>query len=262
MQYVTIERRGRISIVRFDRGDGVNGLSQQLMRELTEAARSFESDTETSAIVLTGGEQVFTLGYDLKDPEAGAARHAGMAERRKALQYGPRMCDAWEALEPMTFAAIEGWCVGGGAALAVSLDMRVMAEDATLYVPEIERGMNMSWGSVPRFVNLLGPARTKRVVVMAEKIEAQRAEGWGLCDEVAPRGGALERALSLAERVAQLPPVQVRMCKQGVDMAAKALNRAVSYMDGDQFALSQSGADYEEGIKSFLQKRPPKYTGR
>ena len=232
------------------------------MRELVDVARSFEDDTETNAIVLTGTAKVFSLGYDLKDPEPGAVAAAGLAGRRKALQLGSRLCAAWEALEPMTFVAIEGYCVGGGAALAVACDMRVMAADATLYVPEIERGMNMSWQSVPRFVNLIGPARTKRVVVMAEKIGAERAHAWGLCDEVAPPGQALARALELAERVAALPPVQVRMCKQGIDVAAKALNHAVSFMDADQLALAQSSEDCAEGVRSFFERRSPKYTGR
>lgn len=262
MGEVSVEREGRIAIVRIDRGDGVNALSHAVMTRLVEVARSFEDDLDTAAVVLTGAPGVFTLGYDLKDPAARVARGAGLGERRKAAQLGPKMCRAWEAIEPMTFVAIEGWCVGGGAALAVACDLRVAAENATLYVPEVERGMNMSWQSVPRFVNLMGPARTKRLVAMAEKVSAERALAWGLVDEVAPAGGALARALELARRVAELPPVQVRMCKQGIDAAAKALNHAVSVMDADQFALAQSSEDFAEGVRSFLEKRKPKYTGR
>ncbi|MFX6743372.1 enoyl-CoA hydratase/isomerase family protein, partial [Acinetobacter baumannii] len=81
-------------------------------------------------------------------------------------------------IEAFTVAAIEGWCVGGGVALAVSLDLRVVGRGATLYVPEIERGMNMSWGSLPRLVNLVGPAKAKRIVVLAERIDATRAVSW------------------------------------------------------------------------------------
>lgn len=262
MQQVSLEREGRIAIVRFDRGDDVNGLSHALMRELLAVARSFEEDSELSAIVLSGGERVFSLGYDLKDPEARTLQGAGLAERRKALQLGPRLCAAWEALEPLTIAAIEGWCVGGGAALAVSLDLRVMSENATFYVPEVERGMNMSWGSAPRFVRLAGPARSKRVVALAEKVTAPRALEWGLCDAVAPPGAALERALGFARRAAELPPVALRMCKQGIEQAAKALDRAVSFMDGDQFALTQTSEDYREGIRAFLEKRKPEFSGK
>ena len=162
----------------------------------------------------------------------------------------------------MTFCAIEGWCVGGGGALAVATDIRIMGESARLYVPEIERGMNMSWQSVPRFVNLVGPARAKRIVVMAEKIDAARALDWGFADEVVADGRTFDKAMEMAERVATLPPVQVRMCKQDVNAAAHALNHAVSHMDFDQFMLAQSSEDYAEGVQSFLEKRPPRYTGR
>ena len=260
-QYVTIEKQGRIAVVRFDRGDGVNAMSRAVMAELLAAARSFEDDIETSAIVLTGAAKNFTLGFDLKDPESARQFEAGLAERRNLLQLGPKMAAAWEALEPMTFCAIEGWCVGGGAALVVACDIRVMGESAHIYVPEIERGMNMSWQSVPRFVNLVGPAKAKRIVVMAERITAGRALDWGLADEVVADGGAFDKAMEMAERVASLPPVQVRMCKQDINVAATALNHAVSFMDIDQYAVAQSSDDFQEGVRAFLEKRPPRFTG-
>jgi len=171
------------------------------------------------------------------------------------------MCRAWEAIEPITIVAIEGWCVGGGAALAAACDLRVMAEGATIYVPEIERGMNLGWQSVPRLVNLVGPSRTKRIVVLAEKIKAGRALDWGLVDEVAPDGGTLAKALQMAEQVAALPPIQVRMCKEAVNAAATALNHATSVMDRDVFLLAQGSADYQEGVRAFLERRKPRYRG-
>jgi enoyl-CoA hydratase/carnithine racemase len=259
---VHVERTGRIAHVRIDRGDGVNALSDAVMRELTDVARSFEDDAETSAVVLTGSSSVFSLGFDLTDRSTAELASAGLAHQRVLQRRGPRLCDAWEAIEPLTIVAIEGWCVGGGVALAVSCDLRVMARDARVYVPEIERGMNMSWGSIPRFVNLMGPARTKRLVALAEKIDADTAHRWGFADEVAEPGGAVARATALAERAAALPPVQLRMCKQGIDAAAKALNQAVSSLDRDQFLLAQRSEDFGEGVASFLEKRPPRYTGR
>lgn len=259
---VSVEREERVVIVRIDRGDGVNALSDALMCELTDIARSFEDDSETNAVILTGTDQVFSLGYDLRDRSTQELVSSGLAAQRTLQARGARLCQAWEAIEPLTIVAIEGWCVGGGAALAVSCDLRVMASDARLYVPEIERGMNMSWGSIPRFVNLIGPARAKRVVVLAEKIDAATAESWGLADGVTEPGEALAGARVFADRAAQLPPVQLRMCKAGVDVAAKALNQAVSALDRDQFLLAQRSEDCQEGVRSFMEKRPPRYTGR
>lgn len=261
MDCVSIERRGRIAIVRLDRGDGRNPLSIEACRQLTRAARSFDDDPDVSAVVLTGTPSVFSVGADLKDPELAAARRARLAERRIAMQTGGRMCRAWAEIEAMTIVAIEGWCIGGGAALAVACDLRVAGAGATFYVPEIERGMNLSWNAVPRIAHLVGPARAKRIAVLAEKLDARAALDWGLVDRVAEPGAALEAALEFAERAASLPPVQLRMIKQAVDASVTALDRAASHADFDQFALAAQSDDFAEGNRSFAEKRPPRYTG-
>lgn len=261
MDHVTIERSGRIAIVRFDRGIAANPLSYAAMRELTRAARSFDDDTQLSAVVLAGRADNFSMGADLKDPENRGLRTAPLAERRVTLMTGARLCRAWEEIQALTISAIEGWCVGGGVALTVSTDLRVIGASGGMYVPEIERGMNMSWGSVPRIANLVGPARAKRIVVLAEKVMADRAAQWGLVDEAVPDGTALDVALEMAERAASLPPVALRMCKQDINAYANALAHVATHSDYDQYALAQSGADFEEGVRAFLEKRPPRYTG-
>ncbi|MEL7465217.1 MAG: enoyl-CoA hydratase/isomerase family protein [Pseudomonadota bacterium] len=260
MSDISIERTGRIAVVRFDRGTKANPLSLSLMRDLTEVARSFDGDHDLSAVVLAGGAENFCLGFDLKDAETARLRDAGLAERREALKTGGRMCRAWAEVEALTISAIDGWCVGGGVALAVSTDLRVAARGAQFYVPEIERGMNMSWGSVPRIANLTGPAKAKRLVALAEKIDAARAVEWGLADEVADH--AMAAALAFATRAAAMPPVALRMCKRAVDAYAGALADTASWADADQFALAQTGEDYAEGVASFVEGRPPKFTGR
>lgn len=259
MSAVTIERRGRIAVVRFDRGDKSNAMSRAVMTDLLAAARSFEDDTETSAIVLTGRPSVFTMGFDLKEGRAPGTDT--LSGRRLEAKLGARLSRAWAELEPITIAAIEGWCVGGGAALTAACDLRVMGEGATIYVPEIERGMNLGWQSVPRLVNLVGPSRAKRIIILAEKIGAERALEWGLVDEIAPDGQALAKALAMAEQVAAMPPVQVRMCKEAINAAATALNHATSVMDRDVFLLAQGSDDFKEGVRAFLERRKPRYTG-
>lgn len=261
MKYVRIERRGAISIVSFDRGKPANPLSYDLMRELTAAARSFEGDHETSAVVLTGRSDNFSMGFDLSDAETEKLRGAGLAERREAVATGKRMCQAWENVQALTISAIEGWCVGGGVALSVATDLRVISKSSQLYVPEIERGLNMSWGSVPRITNLIGPAKAKRFIILAEKCSAQQASDWGLADRLSEDGTTLETSLAFASRAASLPPVAVRMCKQGINAYANALAGVASQADHDQFALAQDSKDADEGIRAFLAKREPNFTG-
>ncbi len=259
MSIINIQRSNRTAIVTFDRGMAANPLSYRLMRELTDAARQFENDHHVSAIILTGRSDNFSMGFDLKDPETAALKSASLAEQRHALATGKRMCQAWEDLPQLTISAIEGWCIGGGVALSVATDLRVVSTTSSLYVPEVERGFNMSWGSVPRIVNLVGPARAKRIIMLAEKIHAERAVNWGLADEIAGPGTTLATASVLAERAAAMPPAALHMCKEDINAYANALAGVSSHGDYDGFGLAQASGESEEAINAFLEKRPPRF---
>ena len=264
--FVTIEKGhgpdGRIAIVRFDRGDGINALSPEAMRQLTNAARSFEDDA-TSVVVLTGGADAFTAGFDLKDPEGRARRAMDLGSLRRHLKLGPRLTRAWQDMEQVTIGAIEGFCIGGGVALAVALDFRVMGRDAHMRVPEIGLGMNMSWQSVPRMLHLIGPARTKQAVILADqRISADEAYEWGLVEQVTDPGKAFDGAMELAGKVAAQPPLSVAMTKLTVNRLTHALDDLASHMDVDQFALTSLTEDHKEGVAAFLERRKPKFRGR
>ena len=260
-EFVRVARESAVATVTIDRGDGRNALSRQLILDLTETAKSFADDLETQAVILTS-KGAFTAGADLKDPAMDRRRATGLLERRHMVRIGPELCEAWEKVEQVTICAIEKYCIGGGAALAAACDFRIMAAGATMRLPEIPLGMNMSWRSVPRLVSLIGPARTKRFVIFGETVSADDALQWGLADEIAPDGGTLAAARVWAEKVAKLPPNAVRMTKQSVNAAANALHHATSFMDLDQYALATTSEDYREAIKAFLEKRDPKFTGR
>ena len=261
MDLVSIRKDGRIATVSFDTGSKANALSQKLMRELTEAARMFHGDPSVSAVILTGRADNFSLGADLKDPEGTDVRRMGLSERRIHLRNGPDMCAAWEQVDALTICAIEGWCVGGGAALAAFCDLRVASSSATFYVPEVERGMNMSWGSIPRFVALVGPARTKRIAGLCEKIDAATGLAWGLYDHITQPGQAMAKAGEVAASAARLPPTALKMVKQDVNIAALALAKATAHRDLEAFALMQQTEDFREGVKAFFEKRDPDFTG-
>ena len=266
-EFVTIERglgpQGRIAVVRFDRGDGLNALSPEAMRQLTAVARGFEDDGDTSVVVLAGNAKAFSARFDLKDPEGRSRRDMDLGTLRRHVRVGPRLTRAWQEMEQVTIGAIEGFAIGGGVALAVALDFRVMARNAHLRVPEIALGMSMSWQSIPRMLHLMGPARTKQAVIIAdERISAEEAREWGLVEQVAEPGKAFEAAMALAEKVARQPPIAVSMTKHTVNRLAHALDDLTSHMDGDQFVLASMSEDHKEGVEAFLERRKPKFRGR
>jgi len=266
-EFITVERglgpEGRIAVVRFDRGDGLNALSPEAMRQLTAVARSFDDDGDTSVVVLTGNAKAFSAGFDLKDAEGRSRRDMDLGTLRRHVRVGPRLTRAWQEMEQVTIGAIEGFAIGGGVALAVALDFRVMASNAHLRVPEIALGMSMSWQSIPRMLHLMGPARTKQAVIIAdERISAEEAREWGLVEQVAEPGKAFEAAMALAEKVARQPPIAVSMTKHTVNRLAHALDDLTSHMDGDQFVLASMSEDHKEGVAAFLERRKPKFRGR
>lgn len=226
---VEVERRDDIAIVTLSRPESLNAFNYELIRELTEVARSFHEDHDTHAVILRGAGRGFCAGFDLKQtPAAGS-----FAERRAASHLGRNLCRAWEDMPQTTIAAIEGPAVGAGAAIAVCCDWRVMAEDAYYYVPEVKIGLTLQWQAVPRLVALVGPARTKRIVMLCEKMPAEQAHAWGLAEELAPPGGALDKALELARAACEMPPVIMTMSKHAINATANALLHASAHMDAD-----------------------------
>ncbi|SJZ90950.1 Enoyl-CoA hydratase/carnithine racemase [Enhydrobacter aerosaccus] len=266
-RFVTVEKglgpQGRIAVVRFDRGDNINALSQQAMRELRDVPHDFEDDLDTSVVILTGSDKAFSAGFDLKDPEAWQRTALPIGERLHRQRLGPKMCKAWQDMEQVTIAAIEGHCIGGGAALVVALDFRFCGRGAHFRIPEVELGMNMSWGSIPRMLALMGPARTKQAVILAsDRVTAGQAKEWGLVEEVVENGQALAEAMAFADRIARQPPIPVRMSKLSVNRLAHALDDLAAHMDADQNVLTGLTEDYKEGTSAFREKRKPVFKGR
>lgn len=259
MPPVRIERRLRTAIVTLDRGDGRNTLNPEVMTLLRDAALDLGRDAELAAVILRG-EGVFSAGVDVAGFAASAV--PSKMQLREQLKLGPALCRTWEDIEVFTIAAIEGYCVGGAAALAAALDYRVLGASAFFRLPEVPLGMNLSWQTIPRLVAQIGPARTKQYVILGRRVPAATALHWGLCEEVVADGGSLAAALALAEEIQRLPPLPVRMSKQAVNASATALNHLASYMDRDQYLLAAQTEDFAEAVSAFLEKRAPKFTGR
>ena len=252
--YVTVERAGPVAVVTFDRHKNLNAFDGQLILELTEVARSFHDDFETRAVVLTGSKDYFSAGADLEDLAGRNDPALSDMERRQIFYRGGRLCAAWESMPQVTIAAMERLAVGAGVALPLACDWRVMGESCYLYVPEAKIGLNLQWGALPRLINLVGPARAKRICILCERMDAQTALAWGLVEEVAADGQAVDAAMRLANAAAEIPPVAVSMIKEAVNATAGALNHAASYADADQSQLSAATRDAREASDRFNRK--------
>ena len=241
--FLQLDIEHRLSIVRLNRPAARNALSRALMRELTICARELAERTDIDVVILTGDDQCFSAGADLKDANAWGDDTLSTVERRELTGSGFRMCKAWEEMPQITIVAIEGFAVGGGLALALACDWRVLADDAFVSLPEIALGIPLTWGTIPRLVNLLGPAKAKRLTILCERFSAADALAIGLIDYVAPKGGALTRARAVAAQTLAMPAAAVRMSKESANAVATALNHATGYMAHDQIALASASPE-------------------
>lgn len=249
---VSVNAKEGSALVRFDRGVNRNALDQDTILALTTVARDLSESLDIHSVVLTGAATIFSAGIDLKDPAKWEDEGASLLVRRDIAQRGARLCRLWEELPQFTIAAIEGAAVGGSVALALACDLRVAATNAFLYLPEAKVGLNMGWGAIPRMISLVGPAKTKRAILMDERLSAATALDWGLVDTVCEPGAAAQTAQDMAKRIGHMPGAIVRMTKEAVNACTTALHKAGIYMDADQAMVCRDSAEGRSARQGFL----------
>ncbi len=253
-QHLSLSFEGRLALVRLQRPAARNAMSMALMRELLACAQALAERMDIDAVLLTGDDTCFSAGVDLKEGRDWADDARPLVPRRELASLGYRLCKAWEELPQITLVAIEGYAVGGGLALALACDWRVLADDAFVSLPEIALGMPLTWGAIPRLVSLLGPAKAKRLTILCERIGAAQALAMGLVDYTAPRGQALAQARTVAERSLAMPAAAVRMSKETANAVANALHHLGGHMGHDQIALALASADSRAARAAVLKK--------
>lgn len=261
-QYLTIERDRHIATLTLNRPDKLNALSADLMEEIIRAAQAFRYDEETRVVIFTGSGACFSAGVDLTDKKNfDRLAQASNLMKLRYLQLGPRMIRAVHEIHQITIAAVNGAAVGGGACIAAACDFRLGADNCRIGYPEVGLGMNLSWTALPMCVHLIGPARAKRMVILAEKVNAQTLLEWGFLDQVVPAAELMEAAQTMAAAYAAQPPIAAQMVKRSVNAIAAALDQAIMHMDADQFLLTSKTEDYLESVSAFLEKRKPSFKG-
>lgn len=239
---VETEVRGDVCVVRLRRAEKLNALSSGVERALDEALSSSEV-VGGAAVVFAGEGRAFSAGADLtefpdRDPEAIARyyRETGGVYERVA------------ALPQPTLTAIHGYCLGAGLELALATDFRIGDETAVLGFPEVALGILPSSGGTVRATRLVGPAKAKQLILLGERIDAAEALAAGFLTEVVAAGGALDRALELAQALAGLPRLAVSVAKQAIDAVPESSREAAVVIERLAYGLlAQTDAARERG---------------
>ena len=248
---ILVERSERMAVVRMNRPERRNALSVEFMRQLTRTAESLRDEPSLDVVLVTGAAGWFSAGADLKDEVRWAIADQSLQAQREVNQVGYRMARAWEELPQITICAIEGYAIGGGLAVALACDWRVMAADAFVSLPEIALGLPLTWGTLPRLIALTGPARAKRLTILCERVGAEDALHMGLVDYVVPDGATLEKSFEIGRRVLEMSQPAVRMSKETINATAFALAHLASHAGADQFNLASTSDEANAARRRF-----------
>lgn len=205
-----------------DRPDKLNPLSPHTLREIAAAARWFDLERpDVRVVVVSGRGRAFSAGADV-----GAFAQRDAADPHADADAGRLMADALEQMSAIAIARIHGWCVGGGVVLAVACDLRVAADDARFSIPEVDLGIPLAWGGIPRLVREIGPAAAKELVITCRQFGADEALRLGLLNRVVPAGELDAAVEELAATVAAKPRYAVRATKRHVNAVTDGMVQA------------------------------------
>jgi enoyl-CoA hydratase len=253
-----LSRDGAVATIRLNRPKALNALDGGTLRELARALREVRRDDGVRALVVTGeGERAFCAGADV----------AAMAEMSAAEGYdygrlGHEVLGRLDAFDVPVVAAVNGVALGGGLELALVCDLIVAADTARLGLPETNLGLIPGFGGTQRLVLRTGLARARELIYLGTVLPAAEALAIGLVNRVVPKAELAGAAAALAAELAGRAPVALRQAKRATRAAAEAaLTTGLSH-EIDAFAVTFASADRVEGLRAFLDKRKPAWTGR
>jgi len=252
---VVVERDAPIAVVRLNRPEARNALSDALMDELVAALTELDADGEIRCIVLAGDERAFAAGADIAELAAATAVE---------LYQAPRVArwDAIRKLQTPLVAAVSGWCLGGGCELAMTCDLIVASDTARFGQPETGLGIIPGAGGTQRLARAVGKALAMDMVLTGRVLTAHEALAAGLVARVVAREAWLDEAVRVAREIAARAPVAQRLAREAVDRAFETgLDSGLDF-ERKALYLAFASDDAREGLSAFVEKRRPEWKSK
>jgi enoyl-CoA hydratase/carnithine racemase len=251
LETLAVRVDGAIGTLELNRPDRLNAMSRVMLRELRDAAHWFDGQ-RVKVVVVRGRGRAFSAGFDLHDfsnPDEGTSLRDG-------ADLGRQMADAVTDMDALTIAAVQGHCVGGGVVLAAACDLRVAATSAVFSIPEVDLGIPLAWGGIPRLVRELGPALTKDLVLTCRPVAAEEARALRFVNQVAA-DGELDRTVDgLAALLATRSTLTLRATKHHVNAVAEEMgSTAGAHQDADVLVSALHDPESRAAGRAYLDRR-------
>lgn len=257
---IIVEKADGIGRLVFNQPQKHNAISFEMWQGISRAVADFASDDSIRVVVLSGaGEKAFSAGADISQfAEKRAEKEAIEEYDRIALEAEIDLT----TIDKPTIAMIQGYCIGGGAGIALCCDLRIASEDARFAIPAARLGLAYRWEEVYPLVQLVGPSFAKEILFTGRQFDAQEALGMGLVNRVVPRAELESRVDEYAGRIAANAPLTVRTAKRTIGEAMKDPEDRDLGMVAEMVEACFASEDYAEGRRAFMEKRRPRFKGR
>lgn len=245
-----------ILMVKLHRPLKANAINHEMISELSDLSSQLRYEIQFKFIVFSGEGKTFSSGADLGELDSEIA--SGLLLQKARLTHGIDGHDCMqkiENLEQITIAAINGPMYGAGLALALGCDFRIMAQEASVCLPEVTRGLFFTWGSTPRLVSIVGAAKAKELIMLAEVVDANEALRIGLVNKVVPKDQLSETVMRLIQQLDSSPFFPIRLTKKIVNAATAAPFGNLSLYEPELLEQSLVSEETQKEIKRYIDSK-------